>query len=265
MNTNQLLFLRRIHPLVILIFMTIFSCQSSATEEENQLQVILCIGQSNMAGRAEIPPEDTVTLQRVYLFNDQDQWEPAKNPLNRYSTIRKEMSMQRLGPSWTFAQSLTEAYPESSFGLVVNVRGGTSINSWGKGSQYYNEALIKALKAQREGGNLIGVIWHQGEGDRDAWEGYSDKFADMIGNLRKDLAISDLPVVIGEIGDWKGNSQDINREIIAITEKVPRVACVSVDGLGHMGDTLHFNADAQHELGRRYAEKFREMVQLAQQ
>ena len=153
-------------------------------------------------------------------------------------------------------------YPEKKFGLVVNVRGGTSIDSWGKGSHYYNEAMIKALKAQREGGKFIGVIWHQGEADRNKWEGYADKFADLVKHLRQDLDIPDLPVVIGEIGDWKGNSKSINQEIVAIPGKVPQVACVSADGLTHMGDTLHFSADAQHQLGRRYAEKLIEMVQI---
>ncbi len=255
MNLSNIYF-----ALILLSAMTFGACQQKEAEEP--LQVILCIGQSNMAGRAPIPSEDTTTLKKVYLFNDQDKWELAKNPLNRYSTIRKEMSMQRLSLAWTFSKTLSEKYPETKFGLVVNVRGGTSIDSWGKGSYYYNEAVIKALKAQRDGGEIIGVIWHQGEGDRNKSEGYSDKFADMMQHLRKDLDSSDLPVVIGEIGDWRGNSKSINQEIVSIPEKVPHVACVSAEQLTHMGDSLHFSADAQHELGKRYADKFMKMVNI---
>ncbi len=230
-----------------------------AVQKKPRYDIILCIGQSNMAGRAEMAPADTVPLQHVFLFNERDEWEPAKNPLNRYSTIRKEISMQRLGPAWTFSKNLVNTYPGKNFGLVVNVRGGTSIDLWKKGSHYYNEAIIKALKAQKTG-TLIGVIWHQGEADRNKWEGYTEKFSDMIMHLRHDLGIPDLPVVVGEIGDWKGNSGSVNGQIRAIPGKVPFTRCVSADGLMHMGDTLHFNTEAQYELGRRYAEEFTQLL-----
>lgn len=253
--------LTRFFSFILLSAMILAACQPKAKEEESML-AILCIGQSNMAGRAEIPAEDTITQEKVFLFNDQDQWEPAKNPLNRYSTIRKEMPMQRLSLGWTFSQSLSEKYPDKKFGLVFNVRGGTAIDAWGKGSYYYNEAMIKALKAQRDGAKFIGVIWHQGEGDRNKSEVYAAKFADMVQRIRADLDIPDLPVVIGEVGNWKGNSDDINGVLASIPEKVPHVACVSADELTHMGDTVHFSAEAQHELGRRYAEKFIELARI---
>ena len=64
----------------------------------SSLDLYVCIGQSNMAGRATLTSEVMDTLQNVYLLNDKGSFEPAVNPLNRYSTIRKDMSMQRLGP-----------------------------------------------------------------------------------------------------------------------------------------------------------------------
>ncbi len=47
------------------------------------------------------------TLQNVYLLNDKGNFEPAVNPLNRYSTVRKDLSMQRLGPAYGFAKEMT--------------------------------------------------------------------------------------------------------------------------------------------------------------
>jgi len=251
-----------LHPnlrFLISVLSLVVLLTSCSNDKNPEFQIILCIGQSNMAGRADIPPQDTNTLQGIYLFNDKNEWEPAKNPLNRYSTIRKEMSMQRLGPAWTFSQELKEKYPDRHIGLVVNVRGGTSIDLWKKGSHYYNEAVIKALKAQKTG-RLIGIIWHQGEADRNKSEGYTQKFSDMVRNLRLDLGVPDLPIVVGEIGDWRGNSQLINNQIRAIPEVVPLSRCVNVDGLDHMGDSLHFSAQAQHVLGRLYAHEFLQMV-----
>ena len=43
------------------------------------------------------------TLQYVYLLNADDQFEPAVNPLNRYSTIGKGLSWQQVGPAYGFA------------------------------------------------------------------------------------------------------------------------------------------------------------------
>ncbi len=257
----SMLKLKPVYRVLLKILAAIITMTGCAVQKEPGYHIILCIGQSNMAGRAEMTPADTIPLQNVFLFNERDEWEPAKNPLNRYSTIRKEISMQRLGPAWTFSKSLVNAYPGKNFGLVVNVRGGTSINRWEKGSHHYNEAVIKALKAQKSG-TIIGVIWHQGEADRNKWEGYTEKFSEMIGHLRNDLGIPDLPVVVGEIGDWKGNSGSINAQIRSIPEKVPFTRCVNADGLMHMGDTLHFNTEAQYELGKRYAKEFIQLIRI---
>ena len=73
-----------------------------------KLDIYLVIGQSNMAGRAEIRDEDSESLEGVYLFTGYDSsvWTLAKNPLNLYSTVRKKVEMQRLGPAYAFAKSM---------------------------------------------------------------------------------------------------------------------------------------------------------------
>ena len=105
-----------------------------------------------MAGRATLTPEVMDTLQNVYLLNDKGNFEPAVNPLNRYSTVRKDLSMQRLGPAYGFAKEMARQ-TKRPVGLVVNARGGSSINSWLKGSKdgYYEEALFKL-------NTLVGVL-----------------------------------------------------------------------------------------------------------
>ena len=191
--------LRWFGNMVLLLGLVLVVAGCSRKEE---LQIFLCIGQSNMAGRAEIPAEDTITLKNVLLFNDADMWEPARNPVNRYSSVRKNLSMQRLGPSWSFAKTLSEKYPSRRFGLVVNARGGTKIDEWKKGGRLYNEAVIRALKAQKTG-RIRGIIWHQGEGDQTNWETYEEKFDSLVYHLRKDLGIPNLPVIAGQIGTWR--------------------------------------------------------------
>ena len=64
--------------------------------------VFLMIGQSNMAGRAKMLDEDKKPLAGVQLLNADSKWEQAANPLNRFSSLRKDISMQRMGPSAGF-------------------------------------------------------------------------------------------------------------------------------------------------------------------
>lgn len=88
----------------------------------------LCIGQSNMAGRGTLTEETSGAIPDVYLFNDRNEFEKATNPLNRYSTIRKELKMQGVGPAYSFAKTMA-AQTGRKIGLVVNARGGSSIQS----------------------------------------------------------------------------------------------------------------------------------------
>ena len=116
--------------------------KESPAQSPEELDVYLCIGQSNMAGRGTLLPELTGTLEGVYLLNDRGEFEPAGNPLNKYSTIRKDLSMQALSPAYSFARKMAALSPRP-VGLVVNARGGSSIDSWLKGSKdgYYEAAL----------------------------------------------------------------------------------------------------------------------------
>ena len=129
-----------------------------------KLHIYLLIGQSNMAGRAPFTKEESGVVQRTYLLNGEDEWELAKNPFNRYSTIRKELGMQKLNPGYTFAKTMLATAKGISIGLVVNAKGGTSIKAWSAGSKFYMEAL-RRTKIARRTGVLKGILWHQGESD----------------------------------------------------------------------------------------------------
>ncbi|MEQ8338650.1 MAG: sialate O-acetylesterase [Cyclobacteriaceae bacterium] len=256
--------LKRTHKLysmiwALLLFIT-FSCGQTGAGDD-PLDIVLCIGQSNMAGRGDIEDQDTVTLEDVLLFNAEQEFEPAKNPMNKYSTVRKNMGMQRLSPAWTFGINY-QAAKGGKVGLVVNARGGSKIMEWQKGTLYYNEAIIRALQAQKHG-TITGIIWHQGEGDRNQSELYQDRFDQMISDMRKDLGIPNLPVVVGEVGNWRGNSGPINEVIRNLERNVPYVKAISAEGLNHLGDSTHFDSDAQRKLGKAYAEALIELQENA--
>ena len=151
--------LRSIYLLSFLLLQSLFAFAGNVKENvPSSFDLYVCIGQSNMAGRATLTPEVMDTLQNVYLLNDKGNFEPAVNPLNRYSTVRKDLSMQRLGPAYGFAKEMARQ-TKRPVGLVVNARGGSSIKSRLKGRKegYYEEQArlenaVAVLKAREAAG-----------------------------------------------------------------------------------------------------------------
>ncbi|MGB0766554.1 MAG: sialate O-acetylesterase [Phycisphaeraceae bacterium] len=218
---------------------------------KEDVHVYLLIGQSNMAGRAKVPAEIAGVLDRAYLLDKQNQWTPAKNPFNLYSTIRKGEGMQKLGPGYAFAQTLLEANPDATLGLVVNARGGSRIEQWlGQDARYYRE-LLKRARAATKIGTLKGVLWHQGEANSADPDDYAQKLNSLIAQLRKDLGDERLPFVAGQIRFEP--HQPINDIIADLPESVPHTAVASSKGLTTY-DKWHFDTESQLQLGKRYAE-----------
>lgn len=153
---------------------------------QKDLDVFLLIGQSNMSGRGVMIASDTLApIAGTWLFKDSLTWEPARNPLNRYSTLEAGSAANQVGPGFGFATEIRRLLPGTEIGLVVNARGGSSIVSWAKGTQYYKDALTRARQGAKAG-KLKGILWHQGETDKtDA--AYLDKLVGLMESLRKDI------------------------------------------------------------------------------
>ena len=80
-----------------------------------------------MAGRAALEEGDENPIANVLLLDDQGKWIPATNPLNRFATDRKVLSMQRISPGAGFAHEMSAKLPGKTIGLIANARGGTKI------------------------------------------------------------------------------------------------------------------------------------------
>lgn len=219
--------------------------------------VFLLIGQSNMAGRAAIEPEDEGEIPGALLWNiGEKRWEPAQVPFNRHSLHHKGPGMQRLNPGPTFAKAWLAAHPGRTLGIVCAVRGGTTIEEWEKGRQEPWPLYDTAVSATREalaagGGSLGGILWHQGEANSLEAGAYPEKLARLVEWLRADFKQPSLPFVFGQIGQWNPDYPAFNAMIVEQTGRIPHSACVRSDGLTNM-DPFHFDSRSQRELGRRY-------------
>lgn len=238
---------------LILLFFLALQAKANARD------VYLIIGQSNTAGRGLIETKDEVALVGVDLFNGTG-WESATNPMNAYSSIRKDLSVQELSYAYTFGRMINQV-TGNELGLVVNARGGTKIEAWTKGSTegYYEEALAQlSLALQTVNATLKGVLWHQGEGNRNDTE-YLNKLEVLINDLRVDLNAPNLPFIAGQLSQERIDNSGFNELIKQLPNLVANTDYVSSDFL-ETEDETHFDSNAQRILGGRYAAKILEIV-----
>lgn len=238
-----------------------FFVLTSAQNSIPKLDIFIAIGQSNMAGRGYLTEEYMGPVDSVYLLTSTGDIEVASNPMNKYSSIRKDMSVQRMSPSYSFAKKIRDE-AGVAVGIMQNARGATTINQWAKGSAegYYEEAVRRALQMKRFG-EIKGIIWHQGEGDSGAGvTEYPTKLRALVDNLRADLNLPDLYFIAGELASWRSGgtgSTAFNNMIQTISSFVPNSDYISSVGTTPLIDVSdpHFDQESNIILGERYAIK----------
>jgi hypothetical protein len=227
------------------------------------MQLFLLAGQSNMAGRGDIAAQDQIVHPRIFVLNRQLEWVPAVEPLHF------DKPVAAVGPGLSFARELAGRDADAVIGLIPAAVGGSPITAWEPGVTYvetgakpYDDALLRTRHALRYG-ELRAILWHQGESDANpqAAPQYEARLRALIARLRSELGAAELPVLIGQLGQWPERPWDeawrqVDAAHRAVARSVPGVRFVGSDGLAHKGDVLHFDAAAARELGRRYAEAY---------
>jgi hypothetical protein len=231
---------------------------SVAFAQSHDYQLFLLIGQSNMAGRGKVEAVDRVPIPRVLMLNKELEWVPAIDP------VHFDRPVAGVGIARTFGRVLADANPSATIGLIPAAVGGTSLDEWKPDGKLYNDAVRRARAAMKSG-RLRGILWHQGEGDCTAELAptYRDRFASFIARLRADLDAADVPVVVGELGEYLMKPGDrhvyaraVNEQLALIPLKVPHSGFVSSAGLQPKEDGVHFDTPSAREFGRRYALAF---------
>jgi len=228
---------------------------------KNEFHLYLLIGQSNMAGRGKVEAEDKVPHPRVLMFTKANDWAPAVDPLHF-----DKPTIAGVGLGSTFGRVMAEANPNVTIGLIPCAVGGTPLSRWQKGGDLYEQALVRAKTAMKDG-TLKGILWHQGEGDsgnETTAKSYAARLSQAVKDWRKDLGDSDVPFVAGKLGLYlaKQNKEGkpsywplVNEQIASLPKLLPHCAIVESEGLKHKGDQVHFDTPSLHEFGKRYAEK----------
>ena len=244
----------------LLVLVPLFSMLNGghAAPATDGKQLFLLIGQSNMAGRGKVEPQDEVTDPRISMLTKDLKWVPAKDP------VHFDKPVAGVGLCSEFARVIAKTDPKASIGLIPCAMGGSGLDEWKVGGKLYSDAVSRAKEAMKTGA-LTGILWHQGEADSapEKVATYKERFSTMISQLRKDLNAEQVPLVIGELGRFRPASTEFNAALPDVSKNIPLCMFVSAEGLKDKGDKLHFDAPSLREFGKRYAAAFLKLNELA--
>ncbi len=152
--------------------------------------------------------------------------------------------------------------------------GGTGFadKRWGLNDDLYQDS-IKTAKLLLEGNKnnrIVGILWHQGEADvtcNSTEEYYYEKLTNLLHGYRKELNIPNLPFIAGDfVEEWRiyqPNYLPIKTATLRVINENENCAFVNTDGLkgNKKPDNIHFNDESNIIIGKKYFDKFREIVE----
>lgn len=230
--------------------------------DRSKFYLFLLAGQSNMAGRGDVAEQSDVPNPRILALNRNDEWVIAKDPLHW-----DKPSVAGVGPGISFANEMLKDLPDDVvIGLIPAACGGSPIRVWQKGEYWsqtdsypYDDAVKRITVALRSG-ILKGILWHQGSSDSKIVAQYPFLLQQLADALRTEFNSPNIPFISGEIGRFRANREGINYAFHNAKYIIPVYDAVSSEGLTHIGDSAHFNTMSQHILGKRYAEKMKQLL-----
>ena len=230
---------------------------------KGNLWVFILAGQSNMAGRGLVEPQDTIPNTRIYTINKQGDLIFAKEPLHFY-----EPSMRGLDCGLSFGKALIEQIPDSISILVIPTAvGGSSITQWLNDSEHRNVKLLSNFKEKvalgKRFGEIKGILWHQGESDakQDDVPLHKNRLSQLFQTFRNISGDKKTPILMGELGSYSTIDLwlQINAQIKSYVSTDPYSGLINTSDLKEKGDKIHFNSEAQRLMGERFASEFIKM------
>ncbi|MBN2037031.1 MAG: hypothetical protein JW768_09845 [Chitinispirillaceae bacterium] len=271
--------------------LALFHAHASAAPDPN-FHCYLCFGQSNMAGGCK-PGDandcDTTSARakrvKVLAFMDCNTQSTACTSYRLVRTFNKWYTAfppynncsEGIGPADYFGKTLLDSIRDditigfipcsfSGQSIVVYQKGNTTpIPSWAHptvGTDGYGFVVSRCRIAQ-QAGVIKGFLFHQGESDAGAGDGWVDKVVGIVKSLKTDLGLSDsIPFIAGELRYQSENGccYQLNPYINKLPQRITNCAVVSANGIKARNPDdewrAHFDTPSMREFGRRYAMAF---------
>jgi len=234
---------------------------ASKLPDKKHVWVFILAGQSNMAGRALVEPQDTIPNDRIMTINAKGQIILAKEPLHFL-----EPGSEGLDCGLSFGKAMLKKIPSKIKILIIPTAvGGSSVNQWLGDSLFRKVKLFSNFNEKEELGKKYGVIkgilWHQGENNANPKDipQYKENLASLFTKFRASIGNPSLPIILGELGSFPKNYDDkmkINQIIREYVSEDKNTAVISTSDLNHKGDNVHFDSQGQRTMGQRYAAAF---------
>jgi hypothetical protein len=226
--------------------------------------VFIMAGQSNMAGRGQVEPNDTIPNQRILSINAKGELILAKEPLSLY-----EPSMKGLDCGLSFGRELLQHIPDSISVLIIPTAvGGSVIDQWIGDSLHREVKLFSNFRQKvaiaKSYGEIKGLLWHQGESDakEKLVKTYSKKLNVLFKKFRTTIENDKLPILTGKIGTFTAENKfqnAINAAIVKNAKKDKYTFLIETQDFKDKGDKLHFDANSLRIMGERFAQKYIEI------
>ncbi len=215
----------------------------------------LLIGQSNMAGRGFLNQVAPIHDEKIKMLRN-GRWQVMSEPINY------DRPFSGVGPAASFAMAWRGKNPDEEIGLIPCADGGSSLSEWMPGEALFDHAVMQAKLAKRIS-RIDGILWHQGETDCpvECVAVYEEKLEKMLGTLREELNLPDVPFLIGGLGeylpdctahDYYTNAPELTAHLTHFADTHENCFFVTAAGLSPNPDMLHFNAASQRKFGYRY-------------
>lgn len=219
------------------------------------MKSVLLIGQSNMAGRGFLDEVTPIYRENIFMLRNA-KWQMMAEP------IHFDRFVAGVGLAASFAQAWCNENENEKIGLIPCAEGGSSIDEWDIEGPLFRHAVSEA-KFAMENSELIAILWHQGESDSygGKYKDYYQKLDVIVNSFRKELSASDIPFIIGGLGDYLGKvafgqsciEYDlVNKESQKYAENNDNCYFVTGEKLNSNPDGIHINAESQRRFGLRY-------------
>ncbi len=253
----------------------------AATPGKTDVPVFLLTGQSNMSGYAsanDLTADQKKTVGNTKIYTDMT-WED-NGKLKKWLTLGPGFgsSTSNIGPELFIGRTLSDSLPTTKIALIKVCCGSTYLGNYaskpndcwvppssnnGKAGPHYMrmlsaiETAFKSFNSAFDTAQYIprwaGFVWFQGEFDgqvKSLADAYEANLSCLINDVRKDLKVNDLPVIIPMIdvqSQWTYNSI-VRAADVAVKQKLKNVDTMDTKGLPT--DGTHYKAAGYIKIGQ---------------